>query len=152
MGIKPFVGFSVIRLIAVPISSWLLGVAAYIISLYTLYGERIEAVDLEAVLSWSALALLAALLFVYLPVPLLLRRLMHGCEPVFVFALFGSWLFVIPTTIILLAWGGGAQLPGSLISPESWLFHFMFIASGASFGVGFVYCHHPGAIAEGTNS
>jgi len=56
----------VLKLMAVAIISWLLGVTTYLISLYVFYGETIGKGDLIAVLVWSALAFLLAAFLIYI--------------------------------------------------------------------------------------
>ncbi|MBA2731977.1 MAG: hypothetical protein H0U54_03685 [Acidobacteria bacterium] len=135
------------KLAIVCIVSWLLGVAAYLSSLYLIYGQTAGGSDLTAVLFWSFTAALFAFALIYLPIMFLLRRLLRGYKPVVAFPVVASLGFIIPTAFILGRFStDGSGFLRSLISPEAVLFYCMFIAVGVSFGLGFVWCFRKGAI------
>ena len=127
--------------------SWLVGVAAYLSSLYFIYGQTAEGADLTAILFWSLMAALFAFALIYLPVLLLLRRLLHGYRPVAAFPAVASLVFVIPAAFILGMFSTDTDgFLRSLVSPEALLFYCMFVAVGVSFGLGFVWRFREGAI------
>jgi hypothetical protein len=137
----------ILKLAIVCVVSWLIGVAAYLSSLYLIYGQTAEGADLTAVLSWSFVAALFAFALIYLPVMLLLRRLLRGYKPAAAFPVAASSVFVFPTAFILgLFSTDGHEFLRSLASPEALLFYCMFIAVGVSFGLGFVWCSRKDAI------
>jgi hypothetical protein len=130
----------ILKLTIVCAISWLVGIAAYLSSLYILYGQTAEGADLTAVLFWSCVAAAVTFPLVYLPAMFLLRRLLRGYKPLVAFPVVASLVCVIPTTFILAAFStGGSQLLHSLSSPEAALFYYMFIAVGVTFGLGFVW-------------
>ena len=138
---------NILKLAFVCIISWLVGVAAYLSSLYLLYGQTAEGADLTAILFWSFAAALFAFPLIYLPVMLLLRRLLRGYKLAAAFPAVASLLFVIPTAFILgMSSTGGSDFLRSLFTPEALLFYCMFIAVGVSFGLGFLWCSRRGAI------
>lgn len=97
------------KLIIISIVSWLTGIGAYLLSLFIFYGETIGRADLIAVLFSSALASTVAFLTVYTPIMFLLKRILGGCKPAFVFPLTASLIFVLPTMLIMLAFNGGTN-------------------------------------------
>jgi hypothetical protein len=130
-----------LKLTIVGVVSWLIGVAAYLSSLYLLYGQTAGRADLMAVLFWSATAALAAITSIYLPTMFLLRRFLHGLKPVAAFPLVASLIFILPTAFIVGMFSThGSGFLRSLVSAEASLFYCMFIAIGVAFGLGFVWC------------
>lgn len=135
------------KFVIVCIISWLVGVAVYLSSLYLIYGQVAEGADLTAVLVWSFSAALIAFPLIYLPLVLLLRRLLHGYKPVVTFPVVASLAGIIPTSLIIFMNStSGSDFLHSLLSPEAALFYYMFIAAGVSFGLGFVWCYRSDAI------
>ncbi len=135
------------KLAIVCVVSWLVGVAAYLSSLRLIYRQSAEGADLTAVLFWSFVAALFAFVLIYLPIMLLLRRLLRGYKPAAAFPAVASLVFVLPTAFILFMFStDGTGFLRSLVSPEALLFYFMFIAVGVSFGLGFVWCFRKAAI------
>ena len=134
------------RLAFVCVISWLVGAAAYLSSLYLIYGETVGGADLTAVLFWSFAAALLAFPLIYLPLMLLLRRVLRGYKPA-AFPAVASLVFVIPTAFIIGMFSTDSHgFLISLLSPEAMLFYCMFIAVGMTFGLCFVWCYRRGAI------
>lgn len=115
--------------------SWLAGLAVYLMLLRGLYGGMISRGDFAAVLLWSGLAAGAALALLYAPGLVLLKTVLGGYRPVHVFATAGALLGVIPTWLIVWAFGGTVR---SLLSHEAFLFSCLFSTVGLVFGYGFV--------------
>lgn len=137
----------ILKLAIVCVASWLVGVAAYVSSLYLIYGQTAGGAGPMAVLIWSFAAAVSAFTLIYLPIVSLLRRLLRGYKPVAAFPLVASVGLVLPAAFILgLFSTDGSGLLHSLVSPEALLFYCMFIAAGASFGLGFVWCFREAAI------
>ncbi|MGB8508343.1 MAG: hypothetical protein WCD76_08055 [Pyrinomonadaceae bacterium] len=127
--------------------SWLVGVAVYLSSLYIGYGETVGWADLTAVLGWSFAAVLIAFPLIYLPVLLMLRRLLRGNKPVAAFPVVAALLCIIPTSLISFMFSDSiAGFLRSFVSHEAPMFYCMFIAAGVMFGLGFVWCYRDDAI------
>ena len=138
---------NILKLAIVCSASWLIGVAAYLSSLYLVYGQTAEGADLTAILFWSFVAAVFAFPLIYLPIMFLLRRLLRGYKPVAAFPVVAALVFVIPTAFILGMFStDGYGFLRSMVSPEALLFYCMFIAVGVSFGLGFVWCSRKSAI------
>lgn len=127
-----------LKIIAIFLTSWAVGLAAYLGSLAVFYRQSISSGDLSAVLFWSLLAFALAFFALYLPVLLGVRRLLRGVRPLWPFPLLAMLLGVVPTALILFFWGGGVR---SLLSPEASLFYSMFAAAGVVAGFGFVFIY-----------
>ncbi len=131
---------NILKLSVVCVVSWLIGVAVYLSSIYLIYGQAVGRADLTAFLFWSLMAALFALSLIYLPIMLLLRKLLGGYKPVAAFPVVASLMFIIPTAFILGVFStDGYDFLRSLSSPEALLFYCMFIATGVVFGLGFVW-------------
>lgn len=130
-----------IRLVVVGLVSWILGLAVYLSLLYVFYRQTISRNDFIAVLIWSFIAAFIAYSIAYVPLMLLLRRLLGGCKPIIAFPAAASLLFIIPTMLIFGMFSTSASnFFHALISSEALLFYGLFITVGASFGLGFVGC------------
>src|SRR5438045_727940 len=127
------------KFVIVCILSWLVGVAAYLSLLYFIYGETPEGNDLKAVLEWSFAAALIAFPLIYLPILLLLRRLLRGSKPVVAFPVVAALLCIIPVSLISFMFSDSvAGFLRSLVNHSAPLFYYMFIAAGVTFGLGFL--------------
>ena len=80
------------------------------------------------------MAFAAAVPVVYLPVMKILKRVLGGYRPVAAFPLAAAVLGVVPTGLVMYAFGGKVA---SLLSPEAVLFYWCFGMAGVAFGVGF---------------
>lgn len=126
------------KLIVVFLMSWVVGLAAYVGSLALFYRQPIAGGDLPAVVFGSLLAFGLAFFALYLPVLLGVRRLLRGVRPLWPFPFLAVLLGVVPTALIALFWGGGAD---SWLTPEASLFYSMFGAAGLVVGLGFAFIH-----------
>jgi hypothetical protein len=125
-----------VKIIAIFLTSWVVGLAAYLGSLTLFYRQSISSGDLSAVLFWSLLAFAVAFFALYLPALFGMRRWLRGVRPLWPFPLLAVLLGVVPTVLILSCWGGGIR---SLLSPEASLFYSMFAAVGVVVGFGFAF-------------
>jgi len=126
------------KIIGVFLTSWAVGIAAYLGALALFYRQSISSGDLFAVLFWSLLAFALAFFGLYLPVLFGVRRLLHGVRPLWPFPLIAVLLGVVPTSLIVFFFGGGAR---SLVSPEASLFYSMFTAIGIVVGFSFAFIY-----------
>lgn len=134
------------KLIIISLISWLSGIVVYLSLLYLFYEQTISRNDFRAVIVWSFIAAFISYSIIYVPFMLLLHRLLRGCKPVIAFPGVASLLFIIPTMFIF--WMSSTSISNffrDLISPEALLFYSLFIATGVSFGLGFVWCCHQDA-------
>jgi len=130
-----------IRLVIVGVTSWLLGVVAYLTSLYIVYGQTAEGADFRAVLIWSFIGTFLTLHLIHAPILLLLRRWLGGCKPMLAFPLMSSLVFIIPTMFIFWMFSiSASNFFQSLMTSEALLFSCLFVVVGVSFGLGFVWC------------
>jgi hypothetical protein len=137
-----------IRLLAISILSWLLGLAVYLTLLNFYFDQPIGKADLIAVTTWSLVAALIVFPAVHLPIMLLVRKVLGGYKPAIVFAVAASLVFLIPAIFIF--WMFSTSFSNfilSLASSEAFLFYSMFIAAGVSFGFGFVWCFRKSAMS-----
>jgi len=137
----------VLKLAIVCVLSWLVGVAAYLSTLYFIYGQTTGGSDITALLFWSFTTALLGFPLIYLPIMFLVRRLLRGYKPIAAFPAVASLAFIIPTAFILGMFStDGYDFLRSLSSPEALLFYCMFIAVGVAFGLGFVWSFRKAAI------
>ncbi|MCA1602769.1 MAG: hypothetical protein LC776_14415 [Acidobacteria bacterium] len=87
---------NILKLAIVCVVTWLGGVAAYLASLYLIYGQTAGGADLTAVLFCSLVAALFAFALIYLPIMFLLRRWLRGYKPAVALPVVASLVFVIP--------------------------------------------------------
>lgn len=128
------------KIIVLFLTSWVVGIGAYLGSLALFYRQSISfsSGDFTAVLFWSLLTFALAFFALYLPVLQGVRRLLRGVRPLWPFPLLAVLLGIIPTALILCFWGGGIR---SLLSPEASLFYSMFAAVGVVVGFGFTFVY-----------
>jgi len=128
-------------LLAAPLA-WLTGLAAYVAALWLFWGQTMGGGDALAVMVWSFIALLVAVLLVYWPAFILLRRLNNGYQPPALFALVAAALGIVPAGMIHFYWGGGIA---GLLSPGAKLFYCMFAAAGVVLGLAYSLRREPSA-------
>lgn len=116
-------------------SAWLLGLTVYLLALKGFYGQTISRGDFIVVLLWSWAAAVVASSTIYAPCLFLLKKLLRGCRPGYLFSLAGFALGLVPTMLIIVGFGGNLR---SLLSHEAFLFSCMFSAFGLVMGYGFV--------------
>ena len=128
------------KLFLASLVSWMAGLATYYVLGTVGVGDSIGGGDLIAVVFYSLYASVFVFPLVYLPAMFLLRKILAGYQPRFLFPLVGALLFVIPTMVVFALFGGiGAGFFRTLFIPEAVLFHCMFVVVGAMFGWSFVW-------------
>lgn len=139
------------KIIGIFLTSWVVGLAAYLGSLALFSRQFISWGDFSAVVIWSLLAFAVAFFVLYLPALFGMRRWLRGVRPLWPFPLVAVLLGVVPTALILLYWGGGIR---ALLSSEACLFYCMFAAAGVvvGFGFAFIYRHHRVAQLDGSSA
>jgi len=131
------------KLVAISIVSWLVGLAAYAIALEVFWHESLQGGDLTAVLFWSAVASIVCISVVYAPIMFGLKNWLAARPAWWPFPLAGVALGVFPVMLVGAMFGGDLH---SLYSPEAMLFCCMFVAFGLVFGVGFFLAYGRGAV------
>jgi len=126
------------KVLAVFMVSWLAGLGAYLLSLAVVYRQAVSFGDLLAVMFWSVLAYAVAFFLLYLPALTVLRRLMGGVCRLWPFPLLAILLGLVPTSGIVLYWGGSIR---ALATPEAFLFLLMFAAAGLVVGISYALIH-----------
>lgn len=132
-----------LRVVALVLAAWIVGVAAYGVALFGFFGEimTMDSPDFTAMLFWSAMAFgLSAAVF-HLPILFLVRRLFPDANIV-AYGAVGCILGVVPVFALLLLWGGISR--DALTSPEILLFLCLFLAAGTTLGLGFRRAVPPG--------
>lgn len=140
-----------LKMAVVVIVSWLLGVAAYLLSLYLLYGEVVGSgaqarddfiMDIITIVCYSLVMIVIVYWRMMMSVQ---KRLLSGsAKPAFVFPLVASSLFVVPTLFFLML-SGDRRIEDLLSSLSSWFspdmipLYSMFIVIGILFGLGYVW-------------
>ena len=128
------------KLFLASLVSWMAGLATYYVLGTVEVGDSIGEGDLIAVVFYSLYALVFVFPLVYLPSMLLIRKVLGGYRPRFVYPLTGALLFVIPTMVVFALFGGvGAGFFRTMFIPEAVLFHCMFVVVGGLFGWSFVW-------------
>ena len=122
---------SVLTLLAISAVSWVAGLASYIGCLKFFWGQRIGEGDLQAVVFWSAVAVVFAVPVAYAPAMFALRRRAAEFPKWWLFPSGSIALGVVPVMMIVIIFEGS---PGSA---EAVLFYCLFAAFGAVFGAGF---------------
>ncbi len=122
------------KLLALSIGSWLLGLSAILLTFYAGDGESLNAANVKGTTLMSLT--IAALVFslAYAPSLFWLRRRLGGCKPLAAFPLTAAVVINLPLTLIgLLAIGRTLALAEALASIGS------FVLMGTAFGLGFVW-------------
>ena len=122
------------KLIAISLGSWLLGLAAILLAFSVVEGASLSAADLKGATITSLV--IAALLFslAYAPSLFWLRRRLGGCRPAALFPLASALVLNIPVFLI-----GILAIGRTLGAGEAFAFIGAFILMGAAFGLGFVW-------------
>ncbi len=125
-----------LKIMALYVTAWLIGLSAYMAVLALFSVGFISFGDLWAVMVWSLVAFTPLFFLLYLPALWKVRRLLYGVAPMWPFPVAGMLLGFIPTTLIVLTWSGTIY---SLFSLEALLFYAMFAVIGCITGLGFAY-------------
>jgi len=121
------------RLIAISIGSWLLGLAVILFTFRLVEGDNLSAADIKGATVFSLV--FAALLFslAYAPSLFWLRKRMKGCKPAALFPFVSAFLINLPVFLIAFLAIGRTLAPS-----EALAFIGAFILMGTAFGLGFV--------------
>ncbi|HLE62313.1 MAG TPA: hypothetical protein VI750_04195 [Pyrinomonadaceae bacterium] len=129
------------KLIAISLGSWLLGLATILLTFAAVEGVNLSSADIKGVTFTSFIV--AALLFslAYAPSLYWLRRRLGGCRPVLIFPIASAIVLNLPVFLI------GILAIGRTLAPsEALAFIGAFILMGASFGWGFVWNYRNRAV------
>lgn len=122
------------KLLALSIGSWLLGLSASLLTFHAGDGESLNGTNVKGTTLMSLT--IAALLFslAYAPSLFWLRHRLGGCKPLAAFPLTSAIIINLPVILIgLLAIGRTLAVTEALASIGS------FVLMGAAFGLGFVW-------------
>lgn len=122
------------KLLALSIGSWLLGLSAILLTFSAREGESLNAANLKSttLIQLTITALVFSL--AYAPSLFWLRRRLGGCTPLAAFPLTSALVINLPVILIgLLAIGRTLAVTEALASIGS------FVLMGAVFGLGFVW-------------
>ena len=125
------------KLVAISLGSWLVGLAAILLTFYLVEGSNLSAADVKGATVMSLVV--AALLFslAYAPSLFWLRRRLGGCRPAALFPLASALVLNVPVFLI------GILAIGRTLAPsEALAFIGAFILMGTAFGLGFVWNYH----------
>lgn len=122
------------KLISISLGSWLLGLAAILLTFAVVEGSALSAADIKGATTVSFI--MAALLFslAYAPSLFWLRKRLGGCRPAVVFPLASALILNLPVFLI-----GILAIGRTLAKAEAFAFIGAFILMGAAFGLGFVW-------------
>lgn len=122
------------KLVSISLGSWLLGLAAILLTFFVVEGANLSAADVKGATVMSLI--LAALLFslAYAPSLFWLRRRLGGCRPAALFPLASALVLNLPVFLI------GILAIGRTLAPaEALAFSGAFILMGTAFGLGFIW-------------
>ena len=122
------------KLVSISLGSWLLGLAAILLTFSVVEGANLSATDVKGATVMSLIV--AALLFslAYAPSLFWLRRRLGGCRPAALFPLASALVLNLPVFLI------GILAIGRTLAPsEALAFIGAFILMGTAFGLGFVW-------------
>ena len=122
------------KLVFISLGSWLVGLAAILLTFYVVEGANLSAADVKGATVMSLIV--AALLFslAYAPSLFWLRRRLGGCRPIALFPLASALVLNLPVFLI------GILAIGRTLAPaEAFAFIGAFILMGTAFGFGFVW-------------
>jgi uncharacterized membrane-anchored protein YitT (DUF2179 family) len=122
------------KLLAISLGSWLLGLAVILLTFYFVEGANLSAADIKGATITSLV--IAALLFslAYAPSLFWLRRRLGGCRPALLFPVASALVLNIPVFLI-----GILAIGRTLATAEAFAFIGAFILMGATFGLAFVW-------------
>jgi hypothetical protein len=129
------------KLIAISLGSWLLGLTVILLTFRAIEGDNLSAADIKGATVTSLIV--AALLFslAYAPSLFWLRKRLGGCKPAAVFPLASALLLNLPVFLIAFLAIGRTLAPS-----EALAFIGAFILMGTAFGLGFVWNYQDRAI------
>ena len=129
------------RLVALSFASWLVGLAAILLTFRLVEGANLSAADIKGATVMSLI--IAALLFslAYAPSLFWLRKRLGGCKPAALFPLASALVLNLPVFLI-----GFLAIGRTLAPSEALAFISAFILMGTAFGLGFVWNYQDRAI------
>ncbi|MEP6911251.1 MAG: hypothetical protein ABI923_00770 [bacterium] len=122
------------RLVAISFASWLVGLAALLLTFRIVQGAYLSAADIKGATVTSLI--IAALFFslAYAPSLFWLRQRLGGCKPAAIFPLAAALVLNLPVFLI------GILAIGRTLAPsEALALIGAFILMGTAFGLGFVW-------------
>jgi hypothetical protein len=125
------------KLVSISFCSWLLGLAAILLTFSVVEGESLSAADVKGATIISLIV--AALLFslAYAPSLFWLRKRLGGCRPAAVFPFASALVLNLPVILI------GILAIGRTLAPtEAFALIGAFVMMGTAFGLGFVWNYH----------
>lgn len=122
------------KLIAISIGSWLIGLSAILFTFYVVEGENLSAADIKGATISSLVV--SALLFslAYAPSLFWLRKRLGGCRPIALFPLASALVLNLPVFLI-----GILAIGRTLAAGEAFAFIGAFVLMGTAFGLAFVW-------------
>ncbi len=122
------------KLISISLGSWLLGLAAILLTISVVEGAGLSVADIKGATITSLV--IAALLFslAYAPSLFWLRRRLGGCRPAVLFPLASALVLNIPVFLI-----GILAIGRTLATAEAFAFIGAFVLMGTAFGLAFVW-------------
>src|SRR6266550_21928 len=122
------------RLIAISFASWLVGLAAILVTFRVVEGAGLSAADLKGAMVTSLIV--AALLFslAYAPSLFWLRKRLGGCKPAALFPFASALVLNLPVFLI-----GFLAIGRTLGTAEAFAFIGAFVLMGMAFGLAFVW-------------
>ena len=122
------------KLLALSIGSWLLGLSAILLTFYVWEGDTLNTTNVKGATLMSLTITALVFSLAYAPSLSWLRRRLGGCTPLVAFPLTSAIVINLPVILIgLLAIGRTLAVTEALASIGS------FILMGAVFGLGFVW-------------
>jgi uncharacterized membrane-anchored protein YitT (DUF2179 family) len=130
-----------LKLIAISLASWLLGLSVILLTFSAIEGDNLSAADVKGATITSLI--IAALLFslAYAPWLFWLRKRLGGCKPAAIFPLASALVLNLPVFLI-----GFLAIGRTLAPSEALAFIGAFILMGTAFGLGFVWNYQDRAI------
>jgi uncharacterized membrane-anchored protein YitT (DUF2179 family) len=122
------------KLISISLGSWLVGLAALLLTFFVVEGERLSVTDLKGATITSLV--IAALLFslAYAPSLFWLRKRLGGCRPAAIFPVASALVLNLPVFLI-----GILAIGRTLGAAEAFAFIGAFVLMGTAFGLAFVW-------------
>ena len=122
------------KLILISLASWLLGLAAILLTFFVVEGESLSSADIKGAMISSLV--IAALLFslAYAPSLFWLRKRLGGCRPAVIFPFTSALVLNLPVFLI-----GILAIGRTLVASEAFALIGAFVLMGTAFGLGFVW-------------
>ena len=129
------------RLIAISFASWLVGLAAILLTFRAVEGADLSAADVKGATVTSLIVVALLFSLAYAPSLFWLRKRLGGCKPAAAFPLASALVLNLPVFLI-----GFLAIGRTLAPSEALAFIGAFILMGAAFGLGFVWNYQDRAI------